>query len=839
MGSGLTDLRLAVRGFLRTPAFTGIAVLSIALGIGASTAVFTLVDRVLLRTLPVRDPDQLVQATLDGSHYGSNWGDDSELSYPWYRELAADNQVFDGVFGRFAYDMSLGAGGRTDRVRGEIVTGSYFPVLGVKPALGRLLSPEDDRVRGGHPVAVLSHGYWISRFGGDPSVLNRPVVVNGRSYTVIGVAAAGFAGDELGRLTDVFVPMMMKKEITPSWDALDERLYRWVRVFARLKPGVTRDQAQAALGSWLRGRLDADLATKDFANASADTRAEYARSHLVLEPAARGRSGFRRAIETPLLVLMGISVGVLIIACANVANLLVARAAARQREMALRVALGAGRARLVRQLLVESVLLAAGGGVAGLVLSVWAAPLILGFFTTSDSPQPVSTTPDWRIFLFALAASTITGVVFGLVPALRATSVEVTPSLKAESGSVAGGHARLRKALVASQVALSLLLLIGAGLFIRTLRNLAHVDVGIRTSQLFAFDVDPPRNGYTTEQTRQFARSLVERLSSEPGVSSVALSTQRILQGNQWSGGFTVEGSAAVARDDSRARCNTVSPGYFQTMGVPLVAGREFERRDVRPVDAAESVGFFHAIVNESFAKKYFPNGNAVGRHLGFGTDPGTKTDIEIVGVVKDFKYIDVRSEPGRQVFFPYFEEAHGPGFTAYVRTRQDLTTAFAQARRTVAALDANIPISDVWSLDREMEQSVGSERMMATMSTLFGLLATALAVVGLYGVMAFTVTRRTREIGVRMALGAQSSEVGRMVIREALTVAVIGTLAALPLVWWLSRFVQSQLFGVEALDATTIAVAALALIAVASLSAVAPMRRATRVNPVTALRYE
>jgi predicted permease len=831
MGSGLTDLRLAIRGFLRTPAFTAIAVLSIALGIGANTAVFTLVDRVLLRTLPVRDPDQLVQATLDGSHYGSNWGDGSELSYPWYRELAADSPVFDGVFGRFAYDMSLGASGRTDRVHGEIVTGSYFPVLGVQPALGRLLSPDDDRVRGGHPVAVLSHGYWVSRFGADPSVLNRQVIINGRAYTVVGVAAPGFAGDELGRQADVFVPMMMKKAITPSWDALDERLYRWVRVFARLKPGVTREQAQAALGPWLRGRLEADLATKDFANAAADTRAEYARNRLVLEPASRGRSGFRRSIETPLLVLMGISVGVLLIACANVANLLVARAAARQREMALRVALGAGRGRLVRQLLVESVLLAAAGGAAGLVLSVWAAPLILGFFAAPDSPQPVSTTLDWRIFLFALGVSSVTGLVFGLVPALRTSSVDVAPSLKAESGSVAGGHARLRKALVAAQVGLSLLLLIGAGLFIRTLRNLAHVDVGIRTSQLFAFDVDPPRNGYTSEQTHQFARALVERLSAEPGMTSVGFSTQRILQNDQWSAGFTVEGGAAVGRNDSSALCNTISPGYFQTMGVALVTGRDFTAADRLPAKTA--------IVNESFAKKYFPKGNAVGRHLGFGTDPGTKTDVEIVGVVKDFKYLDVRSDAGRQVFFPYFEVDQPSGFTVYARSRQDRSTAYAQARRAVAGLDANIPTSDLRSLDGDIDRSLGSERMMATMSTLFGVLATALAVVGLYGVMSFTVTRRTREIGVRMALGAQTSQVGWMVIREALTVAVIGAVAGLPLVWWLGRFIQSQLFGVAPLDATTIVVAALALIAVASLSAVAPMRRATRVNPVTALRYE
>ena len=838
MSELVADLRLALRGFRRTPGFTAIAVVSIALGIGANTAVFTLVDRVLLRTLPVRDPGQLVQARLEGSLYGSNWGDGSELSYPWYRELAADNTVFAGVFGRFGYDMSVGARGKTERVRGELVTGSYFPVLGVRQALGRLLSPDDDRVRGGHPVAVLGHGYWTSRFGADPSILNAPIVVNGRQYTVIGVVQPGFVGDELGRQTDVFVPMAMKKEITPGWDALDDRLYRWVRVFARLKPGVSRTEAEAALASWGRARLEADLSSKDFANAAPETRAEYSRNRVVLESASRGRSNFRRTLQTPLLVLMGISAGVLLIACANVANLLLARAAARQREMALRVALGAGRSRLVRQLLVESLLLACAGGLAGLALSVAAAPLILGFFVRADLPLPVSTLPDWRIFGFALAASTVTGILFGLVPALRSTDLDVTPALKAEAGSVAGGHARLRKALVASQVALSLLLLVGAGLFIRTLQNLANVDVGIRTSRLFAFKVDPPRNGYTIDQTRQFARTLVERLATEPGMESTGLATQRILQSDQWSSDFTVEGSAPVANDSSTVLCNSVSPGYFSTLGVPLVAGRDFEPRDQRTGEDSDT-GFRVAIVNESFARKYFPKGGAVGRHLGFGMNPGTKTDIEIVGVVKDFNYVDVRSEPGRQVFFAYFEAGRPSGFVAYARTRQDLTTAFAEARRVVAHIDANVPTSDMRGIDRDMELSLASERMMATMSTLFGVLATALALVGLYGVMAYTVTRRTREIGVRMALGARSGDVGWMVMREALVVASTGAVVGLPLVWWLSRFVESQLYGIAAMDVATVAIAAFVLIAVATLSALAPMRRATRVNPMTALRYD
>ena len=365
----LNDARLALRGWRRAPGFTAIAIVSIALGIGANTAIFTLVDQVLLRALPVKAPEQLVQVTLDGNHYGNNWGDLSELSYPWYTALG-NQPAFDGVFGRFGYKLNVGSAGRTEEARGEIVTGTYFPVLGVRPALGRLLSPDDDRHRLGHPVAVLSYGYWTSRFGADPSVVSRSILVNGQAYTVVGVAQPGFEGIELGRATDIFVPMMMKKQVTPGWDGMDERTYRWVRVFGRLKPGESMASAQAGLAAWTAAELTADLATKDFANASADVRKEYSRNRVVLEAAAQGHSNFRRELTTPLLVLMGIAAGVLIIACANVANLLLARAAGRQREMAMRLAIGASRTQLIRQLLVESLLLASAGGLGGLLISL-------------------------------------------------------------------------------------------------------------------------------------------------------------------------------------------------------------------------------------------------------------------------------------------------------------------------------------------------------------------------------------------------------------------------------------------------------------------------------------
>ena len=834
----LNDIRLALRGWRRAPGFTAIAIASIALGIGANTAIFTLVDQVLLRALPVKAPEQLVQLTLDGNHYGNNWGDLSELSYPWLTALGGQ-PAFDGVFGRFGYKLNVGNAGQTEEARGEIVTGTYFPVLGVRPALGRLLSPDDDRQRLGHPVAVLSYGYWTSRFGADPSIVNRSILVNGQAYTVIGVAQPGFEGIELGRATDIFVPMMMKKQLTPGWDGLDERTYRWVRVFGRLKPGESLASAQAGLAAWTAAQLTADLATKDFANASADVRKEYARNRVVLEAAARGHSNFRRELTTPLLVLMGIAAGVLVIACANVANLLLARAAGRQREMAMRLAIGASRTQLIRQLLVESLLLAGAGGLGGLLISLAGAPLVLGILVPPDAPLPVSTLPDFRILAFAFTVSTVTGVVFGLAPAFQSTSLEVTSALKAESGSVLGGRARLRKALVASQVAVSLLLLLAAGLFVRTLHNLTQVNLGIRTSRLFAFEVNPPRAGYTNERTRQFAHSLLDRLTATPGIESAAIATERILQSSQWMSGFSVEGTVASSDQLNSARCNTVSPGYFATMGVPLLEGRDFDHREEYAVEPEDKngPGFRSAIVNETFAKQFFPKGGAVGRHIGFGMDPGTKTPIEIVGVVRDFKYYDVRTEAGRQVFFPFFEQASG--FVVYTRTSQSLDSAYAAARRTVQQVDGNVPITGLRSIGNDVDSTLSGERMMATMSTLFGTLATLLAVVGLYGVMSFTVARRTREIGVRMALGARAVDVAWMVMREALAIAALGAALGAPLAWWLGRYVESQLFGVAPMDAATVGLVVLALAVVAVAAGVVPSRRAAKVEPMTALRYE
>jgi predicted permease len=836
----LADARLALRSWRKSPAFAAIAIVSIGLGIGANAAIFTLVDQVLLRTLPVRDPHELVQVTYTGSRYGNNWGDNSELSYPMYREIRDHNDVFSGTFARFGYPFHIGTAGRTERVAGEIVSGTYFPVLGVGAALGRTLGEDDDRTPGAHPVIVLSHNFWTSRFGSDPGVLNSTITINGYPYTIVGVARRGFDGVEVGRQTQVFVPMMMKAQVTPNWNALDERLWRWVRVFARLRPGVNAEQARAALEPYFRTLLERDLSDPGFANASASVRKQYLENQLRLPDASQGRSGLRRNLTTPLWVLMATAAGVLLIACANIANLLLARGAARQREIAVRLALGATRRRIVGQLLVESMMLAAAGAVLGVAISAATAPIVLGFFVSPDVPQPVSTAPDWRILAFTCAVATLTGLLFGIGPAFQSTRTNVAPTLKDQTTSVLGGQTRLRKVLVASQIAVSLLLLIGAALFIRTLDNLLAVDIGFQTSRLLSFGMDPSLSGYSPDRSRQFAVSLVERLNAAPGVEAAGIATMRLLEGNQWSTSISVEGYQAKPDENMTQWANSVSPGYFKAMGIPVLMGRDFNQRDaITKAPPSGTPDYRVAIVNERFAQHYFGTGNPIGRRIGFGGDPNTPTPIEIVGVVRDSKYTNVRDQIQRQVFFPFFENSRPSAFTVYLRTSRPADTMFNVARQTVQQIDPNLPVHSTRTVERQVELSLSRERLVATMSAAFGSLATLLSVIGLYAVMSYTVSRRTREIGVRVALGASAGSISWLVIREVLIIAAAGMAVALPAAWWLGRFVSTQLYGVTPGDPMTILGAVLLLLTVALLAGTIPSARAARLDPTTALRHD
>jgi predicted permease len=843
MATTASDVRFALRSWRKSPGLTAIAVASIGLGIGAATTVFTLVDQVLLRALPVRAPHELVQLTPQGESYGNERGDGSELSYPMYEALRDRATVFSGMLAMVNFPIQVAESVQPERITGELVSGTYFPLLGVRAAAGRLLGPDDDRVPGGHPVVVLSHAFWTSRFAADASAVGRPLTINGRQYTIVGVAQPGFEGLELGRPggpAACFIPMMMKPQVTPAWNHLDRRLTRWVRVFGRLRPGVSAAEAEAALQPLFRAQVQLDLADPGMANASPAARERHAATRVAVEPGAQGRSRFRQSLKTPLWVLMATGLGVLLIACANVANLLLARGVGRAREMAVRLAIGATRGRLVRQLLVESVMLSIAGGLFGLLLSAFLGPLVLGLFVNPETPSPVSGAPDLRVFAFALGLAALTGAVFGLAPALRSTRPDLAPTLKENAASVQGGGARLRKALVASQVAVSVLMVLGAGLFLRTLDNLLAVDVGFAPESLVSFTLDPSLSGYGPAPTKQLATSLLERLGAAPGAASASLSSIKLLDGNRWTADIRVEGRD-TGEDGISQYCNAVGPGFFRTLGIPVLRGREFDPRDVADDgDRADGTPPFRvAVVNQRFARHYFGNENPLGRRLGFGIGATGATPIEIVGVVADSRYRDVREEVERQIFFPYLQSSYPGSFTVYLRTSEPPAAAFATAREVVRQLDPNLPIAAPRTLRAQVERAVSRERLVATMSTAFGSLATLLAVVGLYGVMAYAVSRRTREIGVRMALGARTPQIRWMVLRETLRLSAAGLAAAVPVAWWLGRLVQSQLYGVSATDPLTVAGAVGLLAAVSLAAGLVPSSRAARVQPTTALRYE
>jgi predicted permease len=831
----VSDLRLAVRGLQRSPLFASVAILSLALGIGANTAMFTLIDQILLRRLPVKDPGELVMVYQNAENMGSNMGSRMN-SYPLYQDLQKKAEPFSEVLCRRLWPASITVDNQTERLTAEMVSGNYFTMLGVKPVIGRELnSDEDDRTFMGHPVVVLSYAYWEKRFARDPSVVGKKVLINDYPMTIIGVSAEGFEGLDPTAAPQIRVPILMQRVMMPdmAWLHMDDRRARWVQVFGRLKPGYTIRSSQPPMQGLYTQIRAYEMTLPAAKNWSAYARDKFMKGQLMLAKADIGYSPLRNDFSTALVVLMCMVGLVLLIACANVANLLIARGFMRQKEIAVRLSLGSSRARLIRQLLVESLVLSAAGGVLGIGLAVLLTRSLLAFIPQDDTPLVVRAMPDIRILAFALLLTFVTAIVFGLLPAMRASRSDPWTTLKDTMGSIAGrgGSLFLRKGLVAAQVALSFLLLFGAGLFVRSLQNLKDTNAGVAVDNLMTFQLAPALNGYTDERATLFYRQLLDRVRAIPGVESAAMATVAILSGDEWDSSMSVEGHHAADGEDMQAFMNAVSPDYFKTMKTPLLEGRDFRESDEKNIDETGVV-----IVNRSFEQHFFAGRSALGKHVGWGDGPRSKLTLEIVGVVADSLYEGPRAGVHRQAFVPNW----GKNSSAfYLRTRMASASVGPQIRGAVRQLDPAMPVYSMKTLEAQLDETLLTDRLIAMLSSGFGALATLLATVGLYGVMAFVVARRRKELGIRLALGAQPGLLIWLVMREVLVLLAIGLAIGVPAAMALGQYVAAQLYGIHPHD-PGIAISTVVLLSIVSAAAgLIPAQRASRIDPILALRTE
>ncbi len=830
------DVRYALRQMRRAPVSTAAIVMSLALGIGATTAIFSLADQALFRALPVAEPDRLVQLDWNGEFVGSGMGSvgrGSLIPYLLYRDLREENDVFEDLFARSPADVHLSAGEESEPATVELVTGSYFPTLGVRPAVGRLLGDLDDSVPDTLAVVVLSYDYWVNRFGADPNVVGRKVRINDYPMTVVGVAEQGFHGIDWNAAPALWVPTMMKSKVTPSMGGLVERRARFLHVFGRLKPGVSREQAQARLQPWFKAYLAADTEREGWPGASEERMQRYLASSLDLLDAAHGPTHVRRQLEQPVLILLAASAMILLLACLNVANISLARVLARRRTTAMRAALGASRRRVLLEQLVESALLAAVGCTAGALLAPYIGRVLLSYVPQQGAGNLALTTDlDLRVLGFTLAAAALTTIVSGSAPALYAASIRPMEALKRQSGSVAAGLG-LRKALVVGQFAIALVLLVGAGLFARTLATLRASGPGFPTTNLLMFRVDPQSDGVDEKTAKPLFRRLLAELRTAPGIDRVGLGRWEMLSGGGWNNPVTLVASGNRSVTDNLSM-NAVSPGFFETLGVAVTRGRDFSERDSR--DDSEWA-LRSAIVNEEFVRRYVRGGDPIGARIGMGPRPDTVADIEIVGVVSTFHDVGLR-EPEPQVFFPLWERSVEAG-TFYVRSRGSSSDATSSIRAAATLVDPRLTVVSMRTIDDQLDRLLATERMLTTLASAFAVAATLLAMIGLYGVLSFSAASRTKEIGIRLALGATRWAAGGMIVREAAVLVLVAVAISLPAIWALGRLVESQLFGVEALDAVTVAGAA-AILAVVCLGASAiPARRAGSVDPLDALRSE
>jgi predicted permease len=828
----MANLRIVLRSLARTPVFATVAILSLALGIGVNTAIFSLLDQLLLRTLPVERPEELVFLYSEGPWQGSYSADEGggpSFSYPLFRELQAAQTPFVGLVGARNDFVSLAVNNQASHGSARMVSGNYFNLLGVRPAIGRLFTEDDDRTPGAHPLAVLSHAYWSSRFGAELTALNQTILVNNFPMTIVGVTQEGFLSERVGSPPDIYMPISMKEQITPGWEGrLSDRRNAWVTMFGRLKAGVTLERAELEINVAYRAQLEQDIQL--LRQPKPDFVERFRAREITLQAGEHGRGGLRDLSRQPLLLLFAMTALVLLIACANVANLQLARGAARAREVAIRLAMGASRGQLIRQFLVESWILALAGGVLGIFAALWTLRAILANIPAGRGLEGfVSTNLDARVLLFCLGLSFVSGLLFGLVPALQASKADLATTLKDQAGQVScsGSANAFRKTLVSGQVAISLLLLITAGLFLKTLLNLTHIDLGIRVDHLISFSLLPKLSAYTDERVSQLHDQLNARLSAIPGVSLVSTAAVAAVAHSTSRTTITIEGYEQTGEDQPAVNINEVGAGYFQTMGIPLITGREFNASDTAGSPPV-------AIVNEAFVRQYLPNQNPLGRHI-----DRSKRQMEIVGVVADANYATMRETPPATFYTPLPQTRFWYVVHFYLRTAVPPENTIPLIHREVAALDPNLPIGQMKTMEMQLEENMFAERILSYLAATFAGLATLLAAVGLYGVLAYNVERRTREIGIRMALGANAHHVRGLVVREVAMMLLLGTTAGLAAAAAASQYIQSILYGLEPTDTLTYGTAALAVWLVALGSAYVPARRATSVDPMEALRHE
>ena len=826
----LQDLRYALRTFLRNPGFTSVVVLTLALGIGANTAIFSLMNAVLLQSLPVRNPSELVVVQYTDPQSGR---ENEDFSYPMYQAFRDKNSVFAGVFCRSGVDFNATYAGQSEQATGEMVSVNYFEVLGVRPWVGRLFTQEDDRVPGAHPVAILSYGYWQSRFGGDPFIIGKQILLDTKPMTVIGVTPPNFYGTQIASSPKIRVPMMMATVFKPvPANRLQSPRHRWLTIMARRMPEVTISSAQAS-GDVLYHQVLEEQLSGMGSKITEHDKQRVLSTHIFLQDGRHGFAHLQAQMERPLLLLFSVTAIVLLVACANIANLLLARSAKRKKEVAVRLAIGASPKRLIRQWLTESVLLALLGAAVGMLFTVWLSAGLIRFLPSAvrvNLKAPI----DVSVLGFSLLASVVTGLLFGLAPAMQISRSSVVAAMH-DQAPLPGSekHAfSLRAMLVFVQVALSLPLLIGAGLFLHSLQNLRGINAGFVKENVFLANLNPALNGYTTDRIRTLYNELLARVRALPDVRAASLTTTSPISGGWDQLRVKVEGYQPNQDENMSPNAAIISPGYFASLGIPFAAGRDFNEQD--NASATKAV-----IVNRTFARYFFGGSNPIGKHMTTDDDPGAPLDMEIIGVVEDAKYVSLNEKPRRHFYTALAQQPRLFDITLQVRTADDSRWIADLIRAQVRELDPNLPIYAATTLEVQIDDSLTEERLLTWLSSAFGILATLLAALGLSGVVAFSVARRTREIGIRVALGARRGDILRLILSQTALPVGFGLTVGLGCAFALSHLLTGMLYEVRPSDPRIYVAAASLLGGVAALAAYLPARRAARVDPSVALRYE